>query len=433
MFDEFEPNALNAHKMAAVLELARIASSGDEMSKGGSDHNATDFTLNSCFMFSAILMPHMELQDRSRFAILELDPLPEGTPALDLESADLPAIGAVLARRTIDGCGFRITSTWTRRRSSYSWRSTMAFEGDDVGGADALLGGAAGGGAGGGEAGGAGEAGAAVAEGEGGGGGAAVPDWFERVSAQAGEGETSSNRDWLTAKGVKDLDGLVKMSRDTERALRDSGRIKVPGEGARPEELSAFRQAIGVPEAVDGYAIAGPEGVPLNEPLLGALRESALKHGAPKAAFEGLVSDFIQLQMDEAATEAKRQDDLAAGWLKEQGAKADEQLAHVNVAARSLGLSRTDMAGLRSGLGADRALGLLARLGAGMAEDVLITGGGQPVRRVGGRGAGGAGPVEGGRRVRGEGDEGRDAGADAVGAAEPAGGGVSGGEGIDGT
>jgi hypothetical protein len=33
------------------------------------------------------------------------------------------------------------------------------------------------------------------------------------------------------------------------------------------------------------------------------------------------------------------------------------------------------MAGLRSGLGADRALGLLARLGAGMAEDVLITGG----------------------------------------------------------
>jgi hypothetical protein len=202
-----------------------------------------------------------------------------------------------------------------------------------------------------------------------------VPDWFERVSAQAGEGETSSNRDWLAAKGVKDLDGLVKMSRDTERALRDSGRIKVPGDGARPEEVSAFRQAIGVPEAVDGYAIAGPEGVPLNEPLLGALRESALKHGAPKAAFEGLVSDFIQLQMDEAATEAKRQDDLAAGWLKEQGAKADEQLAHVNVAARSLGLSRTDMAGLRSGLGADRALGLLARLGAGMAEDVLITGG----------------------------------------------------------
>lgn len=34
-----------------------------------------------------------------------------------------------------------------------------------------------------------------------------------------------------------------------------------------------------------------------------------------------------------------------------------------------------DMTGLRAGLGADRALGLLAKLGAGMAEDVLITGG----------------------------------------------------------
>lgn len=33
------------------------------------------------------------------------------------------------------------------------------------------------------------------------------------------------------------------------------------------------------------------------------------------------------------------------------------------------------MAGLRSGMGADRALGLLSKLGAGMAEDVMITGG----------------------------------------------------------
>ena len=261
----------------------------------------------------------------------------------------------------------------------------MAFEGGadtgvDVGGVDELLGGASGGGAATGDGGAAagadggagGDAGAGAVEGEGGGAGT-TPDWFERVSATAGEGETSSNRDWLAAKGVKDIDGLVKSYRVAEKSLRDGGRVKVPGEGAKPEEIAAWNKAIGVPEAVEGYEVKGPEGVPLNEPLIGALRESALKHGAPKGAFEGLVSDFIKLQMDEAAAETKRQDDLAQAWLKDQGAKADEQRAHVNTAARSLGLTKTDMAGLRSGLGADRALGLLAKLGAGMAEDVLMT------------------------------------------------------------
>lgn len=103
IFDEFEPNAFNAHKLAAVLELARVASSGDDMHKGGSDHNAAEFTLNSCFQFSAILTPPMEPQDRSRFAVLELEPLPSNAPKLDLDAVDLPAIGAILAKRMIDG------------------------------------------------------------------------------------------------------------------------------------------------------------------------------------------------------------------------------------------------------------------------------------------------------------------------------------------
>ncbi|WP_308815554.1 hypothetical protein [Sphingomonas sp. GV3] len=105
IFDEFEPNAFNAQKLAAVLELARVASSGDDMHKGGSDHNAAEFTLNSCFQFSAILTPPMEPQDRSRFAVLELDPLPPNTAKLDLDSIDLPGFGAMLARRMVIGWG----------------------------------------------------------------------------------------------------------------------------------------------------------------------------------------------------------------------------------------------------------------------------------------------------------------------------------------
>lgn len=109
IFDEFEPNAFNAHKLGAVLELARLASSGSDMHKGSSDHKAAGFVLNSCFQFSAILIPQMPAQDRSRFAILELEPFArreDGAPAvpkLDLENAKLPAIGQALMRRMFDG------------------------------------------------------------------------------------------------------------------------------------------------------------------------------------------------------------------------------------------------------------------------------------------------------------------------------------------
>lgn len=262
----------------------------------------------------------------------------------------------------------------------------MAFEGDGAAdGAAGGDGGATGGGAadlfgaGAGATGGAAEGGAA---GEGGadggaeGGGGADPDWFEKISAEAGEGETASNRDWLKAKGVKDLDGLTKIARDTERALRAGGKITIPGENAKPDEVAAFKAAIGVPDKVDGYEVKGPEGVPLNEPLINSLRESALNHGTPKAAFEGMVSDFIKLQMDEAAATDAKQIAEANDWLKAQGSKADEQRAHIDAAARGLGLSRDDMLWFRSMPGgAGRALDKLAQLGAGMAEDTLITGG----------------------------------------------------------
>ena len=206
-------------------------------------------------------------------------------------------------------------------------------------------------------------------------GSAAVPDWFEKVSAETKDGETSSNRDWLAAKGVKDLDGLTKIARDTERALRENGRIKVPGEDAKPEEIAAFKAAIGVPDKVDGYEIKAPEGVPLNEPLINFLRESGLKNGTPKVAFEGMVGDFIKWQLDEAQADIAHQEGLLSEWKKAQGGKLAEQEAHIQSAQRALGLSPADMKAIGFGMGADRAAAMLSRLGSGMAEDTMLTGG----------------------------------------------------------
>lgn len=251
-------------------------------------------------------------------------------------------------------------------------------DGADFGGAADLIGGAAadGGAAATGGAGGDAAQSQGGDAGQGGAGdGAAPPDWFGNVSDKVGEGDTSSNRDWLASLGIKDIDGLVKVARDNQRAVRESGRVKVPGEGAQAEEVTAFHRAIGVPEDAKGYEIKGPEGVQLNDAVLNQLAEAGVKYGVPKGAFQGLVNDFIQIQMADTDAEAKRQDGLAAEWVKSHGAQADAQIAHVNSAVRALELSKADMAGLRTGMGADRALAMLAKLGAGMAEDVMITGG----------------------------------------------------------
>lgn len=101
--DEFEADEMNAAKVKAVLELARVASSGDEAQRGGQDHKAHDFTLQSCFLFSAIIPPPFKPADRSRFAMLELQPFDGSEPALDLDAAKLPELGRALARRMVDG------------------------------------------------------------------------------------------------------------------------------------------------------------------------------------------------------------------------------------------------------------------------------------------------------------------------------------------
>ncbi len=103
IFDEFEANELNPGRTRAIVELARVASSGEEAHRGGQDHQAHSFALASAFAFSAIQMPQLKPQDRSRFAVLELEPFKAGGEQVDLDAWDLPRLGQQLQRRMIDG------------------------------------------------------------------------------------------------------------------------------------------------------------------------------------------------------------------------------------------------------------------------------------------------------------------------------------------
>jgi hypothetical protein len=101
MFDEIEASDDN-RRVNEVIELARVASSGEKAHRGSADGIAQEFTLRSCFWFSSINIPPLEPQDRSRLAILELQPFPVGTKPVDLASWHLPALGRALARRMVD-------------------------------------------------------------------------------------------------------------------------------------------------------------------------------------------------------------------------------------------------------------------------------------------------------------------------------------------
>jgi hypothetical protein len=218
----------------------------------------------------------------------------------------------------------------------------------------------------------------------------ADPAWYAEVPAELGEGEKTSLRDWLKAGHVKDVAALAKIARDNQVALRASGQIKLPGEKATAEEITAFHRAIGVPEDPKGYetphpkdaagnVITGADGKPvaLNDALLERLASVAHKHGVPKGAYEALIADYLQAEMEEMAIVDHGETAEAAAKLKEWGVHGNAKMSAINAALEALGLDRQEAVKLRHALGAGRAMDMLAKLGDGIAEDVMLTGGGK--------------------------------------------------------
>jgi hypothetical protein len=214
------------------------------------------------------------------------------------------------------------------------------------------------------------------------------PAFYAEVPAELAEGEKTSLRDWLKAAGVKDIAGLAKIARDNQLALRASGQVKVPGEGAKPEEIAAFHRAIGVPEKPEDYAVpvpkdgdgnvlTGADGKPvkMNEPLLGRLAQVAHKFGVPKSAYDALVADFVAAQMEEAAIEGHAEQTEAQAKLKEWAQHGNAKMGAINAALEALGLNRAEALKLRGALGAGRSMEMLAKLGEGVAEDAMLAGG----------------------------------------------------------
>ncbi len=127
--DEFEPDPDNPRKSRAVIELARRAASGGQIFRGSADQKGYQSSAFNCFLFSSILVPPMQAQDRSRLILLELDRLPEGAAKLSLDPRTLRLTGARLRHRLLTGW-----SSWIERLEL--WRAALARHGQTGRGAD---------------------------------------------------------------------------------------------------------------------------------------------------------------------------------------------------------------------------------------------------------------------------------------------------------
>lgn len=178
-----------------------------------------------------------------------------------------------------------------------------------------------------------------------------------------------------TLSKYQSLQELAKAHYHLQKKIGNPG-IQLPTEKSTPEEVAAFRKAIGVPEAADKYELLPeqlPEGVTVNQDLLKPYAEIAHKHNIPATAMKELVAENIkQAAMANGAAAEMVQQRIAEGekTLREKfGGEFDSRVNQAKRAAGAVGLD------LKSpGLTDPAVVIALAQLGDMMSEDKLKAG-----------------------------------------------------------
>jgi len=141
LLDELESTEDN-RRARAIIDLMRIASSGDERGRGSPGGQAMTFTVRNAFLASSIIIPPLRPADRSRLCILELHPIENKqvreTGGDDEDAEDDPLlgdrerwqrIGRELRKRLLDG--------WPRYADTFrAYRKALRRHGHDARAAD---------------------------------------------------------------------------------------------------------------------------------------------------------------------------------------------------------------------------------------------------------------------------------------------------------
>lgn len=122
------------------------------------------------------------------------------------------------------------------------------------------------------------------------------PSWRESLPEEI--------RDNPSLQVFTDVGALAKSFVHSQKLIGQKG-VHVPGADAAPEEWEDFYTKIGRPEK-DKYEIKTPEGVEVNQELIGKLKEVAFKNGMLPKQAQALVEWYINEEKASAEATAEK-------------------------------------------------------------------------------------------------------------------------------
>jgi len=152
------------------------------------------------------------------------------------------------------------------------------------------------------------------------------------------------------AKDYKDTLAKYKSVPDMAKALANANaligkKLGVPNEKSSPEEVAAFRRAMGVPETLEEYKFAPdslPEGMTWSDDMAKPYAEIAHKHGIPPAAMKELVAQHAKTEMFKLeaiqATYEKQRTEAVQSLQKEWGNDFGKNIGLAKQAAKLAGV-----------------------------------------------------------------------------------------------
>ena len=194
--------------------------------------------------------------------------------------------------------------------------------------------------------------------------------WLDRLPEEYADAKPTLSK-------YQSLPDLAKAHFHLQKKLGNPG-IQVPTDKSGPDEIAAYRKAVGVPESADKYELLPeqmPEGVQANPELLKPYAEIAHRHNIPTAAMKELVAENLR--------QAGMVNEVMGGMVTQRLAEGEKQLrekfgseydTRVNMAKRAASVVGLDLT--THGLTDPNVVIALAQLGDMMSEDKLAQGDG---------------------------------------------------------
>lgn len=208
---------------------------------------------------------------------------------------------------------------------------------------------------------------------------AAAKPWYDGVDAETiGHWD---NKGWKKESAKEIAIAATKQAREAEKhfGVSPDQLLKMPKADAKPDEIKAFRERLGMPKEAKEYdfsTIKGADGNPIAAPLSDTLRASSYAAGLSKEAATAIAT-AVQKSLDDGRTAestinagklAEEKTKLAANW------KNNYDFNHLKAmeGARRLGITPEAIKALEGQIGYSAVMEAMRKIGAGTSEDTFI-------------------------------------------------------------